>query len=83
MRIEISITGFLLTLFVISRPVVAQEAQVPATSDVEVTWDQVRAVFQKRCFACHRGEQARGGLDLSAVAAIKAGATSGASVVSF
>ncbi len=82
MRIEISITGFLLTLFVISRPVVAQEAQVPATSDVEVTWDQVRAVFQKRCFACHRGEQARGGLDLSTVAAIKAGATSGASVVS-
>ena len=48
----------------------------------EVTWDQVRPVFQKRCFACHRGEQARGGLDVSTVAGIKAGSTSGAAVVS-
>ncbi len=47
-----------------------------------VSWDQVRPVFQKRCFACHRGEQARGGLDLSSVAAIRAGSTSGAAVVS-
>ncbi len=48
----------------------------------EVTWDQVRPVFQKRCFACHRGEQARGGLDVSTVAGIKSGSTSGAAVVS-
>jgi hypothetical protein len=48
----------------------------------EVTWDQVKAVFQKRCFACHRGEQSRGGLDLSSVAGIKAGSTSGVAVVS-
>lgn len=54
--------------------------QEPASS--EVTWDQVKPVFQKRCFACHRGEQARGGLDVSTVAGIKAGSTSGAAVVS-
>jgi hypothetical protein len=48
----------------------------------EVTWDQVKPVFQKRCFACHRGEQSRGGLDVSTVAGIKAGSTSGAAVVS-
>lgn len=48
----------------------------------EVTWDQVRAIFQKRCFTCHRGEQARGALDLSNVAAIKAGGSSGAAVIS-
>jgi len=53
-----------------------------AKSESEVTWDQVRPVFQKRCFACHRGEQARGGLDLSTVAGIKAGSVSGAAVVS-
>ena len=52
------------------------------TAAAEVTWDEVRGVFQKRCFACHRGEQARGGLDLSTVAAIRAGSTSGAAVVS-
>ncbi|MFM7920576.1 MAG: hypothetical protein ACKPJJ_10140, partial [Planctomycetaceae bacterium] len=52
----------------------AQDANAPAVAgDAEVTWDQVRAVFQKRCFACHRGEQARGALDLSSVAAIRAG----------
>ena len=54
--------------------------QEPASP--EVTWDQVKPVFQKRCFACHRGEQARGGLDVSTVAGIKAGSTSGAAVVS-
>ena len=52
------------------------------TAPSEVTWDQVKPVFQKRCFACHRGEQSRGGLDLSSVAGIKAGSTSGAAVVS-
>jgi len=58
-------------------------AQQPVQPDVsEVTWDEVRGVFQKRCFACHRGEQARGGLDLSTVASIQAGSTSGAAVVS-
>jgi WD40 repeat protein len=50
-------------------------------SPSEVTWDQVKPVFQKRCFACHRGEQARGGLDLTTVAGIKAGSVSGAAVV--
>jgi mono/diheme cytochrome c family protein len=58
----------------------AQQAAQPDAP--EVTWDEVRGVFQKRCFACHRGEQARGGLDLSTVAAIQAGSTSGAAVVS-
>lgn len=53
-----------------------------AAGDSEVTWDQVRAIFQKRCFACHRGEQARGALDLSSVAAIRAGGSSGAAVIS-
>jgi WD40 repeat protein len=58
-------------------------AQQPVRPEVsEVTWDEVRSVFQKRCFACHRGEQARGGLDLSTVASIQAGSTSGAAVVS-
>ncbi len=61
----------------------AQEANgTAATGDSEVTWDQVRAVFQKRCFACHRGEQARGSLDLSSVAAIRAGGSTGAAVIS-
>ncbi|MEY4186448.1 MAG: hypothetical protein RIT02_1482, partial [Planctomycetota bacterium] len=61
----------------------AQEANgTTATGDSEVTWDQVRAVFQKRCFACHRGEQARGALDLSSVAAIRAGGSTGAAVIS-
>jgi mono/diheme cytochrome c family protein len=59
----------------------AQEPAATTAAD-EVTWDEVRGVFQKRCFACHRGEQARGGLDLSTVAAIRAGSTSGAAVVS-
>ncbi len=54
-------------------------AQAPESK--EVTWDQVKPVFQKRCFACHRGEQSRGGLDLSTVGGIKAGSTSGAAVV--
>jgi hypothetical protein len=58
-------------------------AQQSAQSNVsEVTWDEVRGVFQRRCFACHRGEQSRGGLDLSTVASIQAGSTSGAAVVS-
>jgi WD40 repeat protein len=58
---------------------VAQDAAAPAAT--EVTWDQVRPVFQKRCFACHRGEQARGSLDLSSVAGIKTGSSSGVAVV--
>ncbi len=58
---------------------VAQDAAAPETT--EVTWDQVRPVFQKRCFACHRGEQARGSLDLSSVAGIKSGSSSGVAVV--
>jgi len=58
-----------------SQPGAAQD------SPSEITWDQVKPVFQKRCFACHRGEQARGGLDLTTVAGIKAGSVSGAAVV--
>lgn len=59
-----------------------QTAVSQDTAGAEVTWDQVKPVFQKRCFACHRGEQSRGGLDLSTVGGIKAGSTSGAAVVS-
>ncbi|MFM7168325.1 MAG: c-type cytochrome domain-containing protein [Planctomycetaceae bacterium] len=82
---------FLLTLCWIAGVVIAangprgfaQDANAPAVAgDAEVTWDQVRAVFQKRCFACHRGEQARGALDLSSVAAIRAGGSTGAAVIS-
>lgn len=67
-------------LLAVSASAAAQQGTQPEAS--EVTWDEVRGVFQKRCFACHRGEQARGGLDLSTVAAIQAGSTSGAAVVS-
>lgn len=52
-------------------PVAAQE-----TSAV-VTYDQVRAVFKKRCLTCHDADRARGDLDLSTVASIKAGSSSG------
>ena len=66
-----------------ARSVPGQDATASAVAgDSEVTWDQVRAVFQKRCFACHRGEQARGALDLSSVAAIRAGGSTGAAVIS-
>lgn len=62
---------------------VAQSEPTTSSSDATtVYWDQVRPVLQKRCFACHRGEQARGGFDLSTVAGVKAGSTSGAAVVS-
>ena len=64
-------------VLLLQSPVTCQE-----TALTEVTWDQVKPVFQKRCFACHRGEQARGGLDLSSVGGIKAGSTSGVAVVS-
>ena len=81
MKINPRLLRFLLTLVLATPLANAQEPQTATPESPEVTWDQVRAVFQKRCFACHRGEQARGGLDLSSVAAIQAGATSGASVV--
>ena len=68
------------SLLAVSASALAQQGTQPDAA--EVTWDEVRGVFQKRCFACHRGEQARGGLDLSTVAAIQAGSTSGAAVVS-
>ena len=66
-------------LAMIAPQVVAQDSAALAAT--EVTWDQVRPVFQKRCFACHRGEQARGSLDLSSVAGIKSGSSSGVAVV--
>jgi hypothetical protein len=47
-----------------------------------VTYDQVRAVFKKRCLTCHDADRARGDLDLSTVASIKAGSASGPVVVS-
>ncbi len=47
-----------------------------------VTWDQVQPVFKKHCVTCHNQDRARGDLDLSSVAGIKAGAASGAAVVS-
>jgi hypothetical protein len=47
-----------------------------------VTYDQVRAVFKKRCLTCHDADRARGDLDLSSVASIKAGSSSGPVVVS-
>ena len=81
MKINPRLLRFLLTLVLATPLTNAQEPQTATPESPEVTWDQVRAVFQKRCFTCHRGEQARGGLDLSSVAAIQAGATSGASVV--
>ena len=76
---DLAITIFtILTLILFTeRSAVSQD-----TAGAEVTWDQVKPVFQKRCFACHRGEQSRGGLDLSTVGGIKAGSTSGAAVVS-
>ena len=78
MRIDyLFISVYLIPILMFPNIAVCQDA-----SGSEVTWDQVRPVFQKRCFACHRGEQARGGLDLSSVASIKAGSTSGAAIVS-
>src|SRR5262245_42492056 len=53
----------------------AQENAAP------VTYDQVRAVFKKRCLTCHDADRARGDLDLSSVASIKAGSSSGPVVV--
>jgi len=47
-----------------------------------VTYDQVRAVFKKRCSTCHDADRARGDLDLSSIASIKAGSASGPVVVS-
>jgi WD40 repeat protein len=70
------------TLLVVLPLFLQNAALSQETASSEVTWDQVKPVFQKRCFACHRGEQARGGLDVSTVAGIKAGSTSGAAVVS-
>ena len=69
------------SLFFIPFLILQGTASGQETASSEVTWDQVKPVFQKRCFACHRGEQARGGLDVSTVAGIKAGSTSGAAVV--
>ncbi|MEN9554240.1 MAG: Chromosome partition protein Smc [Planctomycetota bacterium] len=83
MQIQSGFLCFLLTFLLATSCGNAQEPGAAPQDSPVVTWDQVRAVFQKRCFACHRGEQARGGLDLSSVAAIRAGATSGASVVPF
>jgi len=70
------------SLFFIPFLILQSSASGQEAASSEVTWDQVKPVFQKRCFACHRGEQARGGLDVSTVAGIKAGSTSGAAVVS-
>ncbi len=70
------------SVFLLHDAVSGQEVSNSEVSHSEVTWDQVQPVFQKRCFACHRGEQARGGLDLSSVGGIKAGSVSGAAVVS-
>ncbi len=67
--------------FLISYSDLADAAQSAADAESVITWDRVKPVFQKHCFACHRGEQARGGLDLSTVAGIKSGSTSGAAVV--
>ena len=47
-----------------------------------VYWDQVSSVLQKRCYACHRGDQPRGGLDVSSLAAVESGSASGPVVVS-
>ncbi len=76
------IAVFVVMCGVFTAPASAIAQQAAEAEASEVTWDEVRGVFQKRCFACHRGEQARGGLDLSTVAAIQAGSTSGAAVVS-
>lgn len=66
---------------VISNADLADAAQAAADAESVITWDRVKPVFQKHCFACHRGEQARGGLDLSTIEGIKSGSTSGAAVV--
>ena len=59
------------------------QVQAAAEDDVEaVYWDQVSSVLQKRCFSCHRGDQPRGGLDVSSLAAVESGSASGPVVIS-
>lgn len=53
----------------------AGRAQDGATS--AVTFDKVAPIFKKRCGSCHAAERPRGGLDLTSLAGIKAGSTSG------
>jgi hypothetical protein len=42
-----------------------------------VTYDKVSPILKKRCGSCHAAERPRGGLDLTSLAGIKAGSTSG------
>ena len=71
--------------FLVGSPLQAQDATKSADAaaiDEVVYWDQARAVLQKRCFACHRGDQPRGGLDTTSLSGLNAGSTSGAVIVS-
>lgn len=48
-----------------------------------LTWDDgLGAIFQSRCGACHGGPSGLGGLDLSSLAGITAGGSSGQAIVS-
>ncbi len=74
------VAAFAAALFVVGSRRVNAEGEVSAPEGV--TWDQVQPVFKKHCVTCHNQDRARGDLDLSSVAGIKAGAASGAAVVS-
>jgi hypothetical protein len=53
-------------------------AQVSFAQDgATTTFDKVTPILKKRCGSCHGAERPRGGLDLSSLAGIKAGSTSG------
>jgi hypothetical protein len=46
-----------------------------------VSFDQVRPVFRKHCGACHSSNRPRGDLDLTNMASIQAGSTSGPAAI--
>jgi mono/diheme cytochrome c family protein len=61
---------------VVSQATLAADAMKPAT------FDDVRAVFKKRCATCHNEDRARGDLDLTTLEGVNAGSSSGPVVVS-
>jgi mono/diheme cytochrome c family protein len=61
--------------------VVLSQAADAADSAKAASFDDVRAVFKKRCATCHNEDRARGDLDLTTLEGVNAGSSSGPVVV--
>src|SRR5215471_6393699 len=71
-------SGLLLTTLCLAAIALPSQAQTPKPPTYD---DDVRPIFQRRCFACHSAAEARAGLSLESYVGVLKGGGSGDIVI--